>query len=92
MAVKESIGQLLTLRHSGTGEQVLCRVAYISPHQSEKREVGLDFMKPCPGFGAFPFLHQIGQSEVLKRKVARNLAAPGKIQKPRLESRDRFRE
>lgn len=55
MAVKVSIGQLLTLRHSGTGEQVLCRVAYISPHQSEKREVGLDFMKPCPGFWRISF-------------------------------------
>ena len=56
MRVRVSIGQLLTLRHSGTEEQVLCRVAYISPHQLEKREVGLDFMKPCPGFWhiAFP--------------------------------------
>jgi len=55
MGVKVSIGQLLTLRHSGTGEQVLCRVAYISPHQSEKREVGLDFMKPCRGFWRISF-------------------------------------
>jgi len=56
MRVRVSIGQLLTLKHSGTEEQVLCRVAYISPHQSEKREVGLDFMKACPGFWhiAFP--------------------------------------
>jgi hypothetical protein len=50
MGVKVSIGQLLTLRHSGTEEQVLCRVAYVSPHPSEKREVGLDFMKPSPEF------------------------------------------
>jgi hypothetical protein len=55
MRVRVSIGQLLTLKHSGTEEQVLCRVAYISPHQSEKREVGLDFMKPCPGFWRISF-------------------------------------
>jgi hypothetical protein len=55
MRVRVSIGQLLTLRHSGTEEQVLCRVAYVSPHQSEKREVGLDFMKPCPGFWRISF-------------------------------------
>ena len=55
MRVRVSIGQLLTLRNSITEEQVLCRVAYISPHQSEEREVGLDFMKPCPGFWRMAF-------------------------------------
>jgi hypothetical protein len=55
MRVKVSIGQLLTLRNSRTEEQVLCRVAFISPHQAEEREVGLDFMKPCPGFWRISF-------------------------------------
>ena len=50
-----SIGQLLTLRHSGTGEEVSCRVVYLSPHQSKKREVGVDFMKACPGFWRISF-------------------------------------
>jgi hypothetical protein len=50
-----SIGQVLLLRHSGTGEEVSCRVVYLSPHQSEKREVGVDFMKPCPGFWRISF-------------------------------------
>src|SRR5260221_13517242 len=50
-----SIGQLLTLRNSRTEEEVLCRVAYLSPHQSDKREVGVDFMKPCPRFWRISF-------------------------------------
>jgi len=53
--LKVSIGQLLTLRHSGTGEEVSRRVVYLSPHQSEKREVGVEFMKPSPGFWRISF-------------------------------------
>jgi hypothetical protein len=55
LGMKISIGQVLMLRHSGTGEEVSCRVVYLSPHQSEKREVGVDFMKPCPGFWRISF-------------------------------------
>ena len=55
LGMKVSIGQILMLRHSGTGEEVSCRVVYISPHESEKREVGVDFMKACPGFWRISF-------------------------------------
>ena len=55
LGLKVSIGQLLTLRHSGTGEEVSCRVVYLSPHQSEKREVGVEFMRPSPGFWRISF-------------------------------------
>ena len=55
LGLKVSIGQLLTLRHSGTGEEVSSRVVYLSPHQSEKREVGVEFMKPSPGFWRISF-------------------------------------
>ena len=55
LGLKVSIGQVLMLRNSGTGEEVSCRVVYLSPHQSEKREVGIDFMKPCPGFWRISF-------------------------------------
>jgi hypothetical protein len=55
LAMEVSIGQILMLRHSGTGEEVSCRVLYLSPHQSEKREVGVDFMKPCAGFWRISF-------------------------------------
>lgn len=50
-----SVGQLLTLRNSSTGEEVLCRVAYVNPHLGEKKEVGIDFMKPCPKFWRISF-------------------------------------
>ena len=55
LGLKVSIGEVLMLRHSGTGEEVSCRVVYLSPHQSEKREVGIDFMKSCPGFWRISF-------------------------------------
>src|SRR5258708_1565405 len=55
LGLKVSIGQLLTLRNSRTGEEVACRVVYVSPHQSEKRQVGVDFMKPCPRFWRISF-------------------------------------
>ena len=55
LGMKVSNGQILMLRHSGTGEEVSCRVVYLSPHQSEKREVGVDFIKPSPGFWRISF-------------------------------------
>src|SRR6266852_355679 len=55
LGLKVSIGQVLMLRNSGTGEEVSCRVVYLSPHQSEKREVGVEFMKPSPGFWRISF-------------------------------------
>ena len=55
LGFKVSIGQLLTLRNSRTGEEVACRVVYVSPHESEKRQVGVDFMKPCPRFWRISF-------------------------------------
>src|SRR5260370_21927967 len=50
LGLNVSIGQLLTLRNSRTGEEAACRVVYVSPHESEKRQVGVDFMNPCPRF------------------------------------------
>src|SRR6266404_8423002 len=55
LGMKVSIGQVLMLRHSGTGEEVSCRVVYLSPHQSDKREVGVEFMRPSPGFWRISF-------------------------------------
>jgi len=55
LGLEVSIGQVLMLRNSGTGEEASCRVVYLSPHQSAKREVGIDFMKPCPGFWRISF-------------------------------------
>jgi hypothetical protein len=55
LGLKVSTGQSLTLRNSRTGEEVACRVVYVSPHESEKRQVGVDFMKPCPRFWRISF-------------------------------------
>jgi hypothetical protein len=55
LSMKVSVGQVLLLRNSATGEEVSCQVAYVSPHESEKREVGLNFMKSCPGFWRISF-------------------------------------
>src|SRR6267378_1761965 len=55
LGLKVSIGQLLTLRNSRTGEEVACRVVYMSPHEAEKRQVGVDFMEPCPRFWRISF-------------------------------------
>lgn len=55
LGLKVSVGQILMVRNSTTGEEVSCRVVYLSPHQSEKREVGIDFMTPCPGFWHISF-------------------------------------
>ena len=55
LGLKVSIGQLLTLRNSTTGEEAACRVVYVSPHETEKRQVGVDFMEPCPRFWRISF-------------------------------------
>ncbi len=55
LGLKVSIGQLLTLRNSSTKEEIACRVVYVSPHESEKRQVGVDFINPCPRFWRISF-------------------------------------
>jgi hypothetical protein len=50
LSMKVSIGQVLLLRNFTTGEEVSCQVAYLS-----QREVGVDFMKSCPGFWRISF-------------------------------------
>src|SRR6267143_1104825 len=50
--------QIITLRNSRTGEEAPCRVVYLSPRQTENREVGIEFTEPRPQFWriSFPFL------------------------------------
>ena len=55
LRAKVSIGQSLRLRNAKTEEEVACRVAYINPHQSEKREIGLDFIEAQPRFWHISF-------------------------------------
>lgn len=80
--------KMLTLRNSGTGEEVACRVVYVSPHESEKRQVGVDFMNPCPRFWriSFPPPDWTTQSPEAKGSPRRPASTP-KIQNGRNEVR-----
>ena len=55
LGLRVPIGQSPTLRNLSTGEEVSCRVVYLSPHQAEKREIGVEFIKPCPRFWRISF-------------------------------------
>jgi hypothetical protein len=63
------MGQALTLRNSQTGEEASCRVVYVGPHQLDKKEVGIEFTKPCPRFWGVAFRHLTGLPEVQKQKA-----------------------
>ncbi len=78
LGLKVSIGQVLMLRNSGTREEVSCRVVYLSPHQSEKREVGVDFMKSCPGFWRISFPPP---DWTMRSPEAKNSSGPGSTRK-----------
>jgi len=47
--------QIITLRNSRTGEEASCRVVYLSPRQTENREVGVELMEPSPQFWHISF-------------------------------------
>lgn len=49
------VGQLVTLRNSRTGEEAPSRVVYLSPRQTDNREVGIEFMEPRPKFWRISF-------------------------------------
>ncbi len=53
--LKFEVGQIITLRNSRTGEEAPCRVVYLSPRQTENREVGIEFMEPRPQFWRISF-------------------------------------
>lgn len=48
-------GQLLTVVHVATKEQLPCRVAYVGPIQEAKTQVGLEFTQPAPAFWQINF-------------------------------------
>ena len=48
--LKLEVGQIVTLRNSKTEAEVSCRVVYISPHQTNNRKIGLEFVEPRPQF------------------------------------------
>ena len=68
LSLNVSMGQLLTLRNLQTEEEASCPVVYVSPHLLEKKEVGVEFTKPCPRFWgiAFPPCLSRGRENVVE--------------------------
>jgi hypothetical protein len=48
-------GDLLTIKHAKTEEELVCRVINVGPDQSGKREVGVEFEHPAPRFWRIAF-------------------------------------
>ena len=55
LAMKLFAGDPVTLVNPKTDEQQLCRVAHIGSRESEKQEVGIEFVKPAPLFWRIAF-------------------------------------
>jgi hypothetical protein len=55
LAMKLFAGDPVTLINHQTDEQQLCRVVHLGPVQSEKQEVGIEFVKPSPLFWRIAF-------------------------------------
>jgi hypothetical protein len=84
LGLKVSIGQMLTLRHSRTGEEVSCRV--VSALIKQRREKWGWILSTLPlDFGASRSLRLIGQCEAPKPKETESIALPNQLQKARNE-------
>ena len=53
--LKLQVGQIVTLHNSRSEEEASCRVVYLSPHQTDKREIGMEFLEPHPKFWLISF-------------------------------------
>ena len=73
---KVSIGQLLTLKNTKTGEEQASRVVFINPQQAGKSEVGIEFMKPAPRFWRIAFPPEDWTPRSPEAKTAQPRKAP----------------
>jgi hypothetical protein len=55
LAMKVTIGQLLTIVNPKTDDTLTCRVVFVGSSHSGKAEVGIEFMKPAPRFWRMSF-------------------------------------
>jgi hypothetical protein len=55
LAMKVSAGDQVTLGNLQTDEQQPARVVYLGPQQSDKQEIGIEFVKPSPLFWRIAF-------------------------------------
>lgn len=73
---KVSIGQLLTLKNTKTGEEQASRVVFINPQQAGKSEVGIEFMEPAPRFWRIAFPPEDWTPRSPEAKTAQPRKAP----------------
>ncbi len=76
-------GELLTLKHNKTQEELVCRVVNVGPEQSGKREVAVEFQHPAPRFWriAFPPADWSPRSPDAKPPTAHSPVARGFLKK-----------
>lgn len=76
-------GDLLTIRHTKTLEELVCRVVNVGPDQSGKREIGVEFERPSPRFWriAFPPADWSPRSVDAKAPTKHSPFAPRPLQK-----------
>jgi hypothetical protein len=55
LAMPVQFGDLLTVKHKRTHEELVCRVINLGPAHSGKREVGVEFELPSPRFWRIAF-------------------------------------
>lgn len=55
LAMKVTIGQLLTIVNPKTNDEQTCRVVFVGSSHSGKVEVAIEFMKPAPRFWRMSF-------------------------------------
>ena len=55
-----TVGQVLTLKHLRTNEEISCAVVNISPRAGAPAEVGIEFSKPSPSFWRIFFRRKTG--------------------------------
>ncbi|MGB2643485.1 MAG: PilZ domain-containing protein [Candidatus Acidiferrum sp.] len=55
MRLAVQAGDLITIKHNKTQEELVCRVVNVGPDQSGKREIGVEFEHPSPRFWRIAF-------------------------------------
>jgi hypothetical protein len=55
LALTVEVGQLLSIKNTRTMEELVCRVVYLGPEYTNKREVGVEFEVPAPRFWRIAF-------------------------------------
>jgi hypothetical protein len=84
LSMKLSAGDSITLTNPQTDEQQPARVVYLGPQQSDKQEIGIEFVKPSPLFWriAFPPSDWTSAHEDAKAPAKRITPPPKPVKTP----------